>query len=232
MDLFWMPVVEPYVISEPFSTAGKVNMNYQILPFTNIERSTGMRAVLKGEKLAAIPITSAGAYKKASELTADTFRLPIDAAETLKQFSARFANGNVFRSASEICNLYMIPAGETVTAGGDWDNRNTFWDDHRLTGDNLRERIYTTLYPRLTTRSNTFTVHVWTQTLKMPPGKDSHIWDESRGTITGSYRGATTIERFIDPNNPDIPDYATKGGALSLDHFYRWRAIGNTQFAP
>jgi len=32
LDLFWMPVVEPYAISEPFSTAGKVNMNYQIFP--------------------------------------------------------------------------------------------------------------------------------------------------------------------------------------------------------
>jgi hypothetical protein len=30
LDLFWMPVAEPYAISEPFSTAGKVNLNYQI----------------------------------------------------------------------------------------------------------------------------------------------------------------------------------------------------------
>ncbi len=36
MDLFNMPTVEPYAISEPFSTAGKVNMNYQILPYTYI----------------------------------------------------------------------------------------------------------------------------------------------------------------------------------------------------
>ena len=52
LDLFWMPVVEPYAISEPFSTAGKVNINYQMVPFNKyITRSTGMHAVLKGEIL-------------------------------------------------------------------------------------------------------------------------------------------------------------------------------------
>ena len=39
LDLFWMQVVEPYAISEPFSTAGKVNLNYQMLPFRNIRRA-------------------------------------------------------------------------------------------------------------------------------------------------------------------------------------------------
>ena len=47
LDLFWMPVVEPYAISEPFSTAGKINLNYQILPFTNIKRATGIHSLRK-----------------------------------------------------------------------------------------------------------------------------------------------------------------------------------------
>ncbi len=55
LDLFWMPVVEPYAISEPFSTAGKINMNYQIMPFTYITRETGVRAVLAAERMLAIP---------------------------------------------------------------------------------------------------------------------------------------------------------------------------------
>lgn len=55
MDLFWMPVVAPYAISEPFSTAGKINMNYQILPFTYIKRQTGLYAVLKHERILAVP---------------------------------------------------------------------------------------------------------------------------------------------------------------------------------
>ena len=44
LDLFWMPIVEPYAISDRLSTAGKINMNYQIQPFTYIERSTGIQA--------------------------------------------------------------------------------------------------------------------------------------------------------------------------------------------
>ncbi|MCW0219784.1 MAG: Verru_Chthon cassette protein A, partial [Prosthecobacter sp.] len=55
LDLFWMPVVEPYAISEPLSTAGKINLNYQIMPFTHIRRATGLHAAMKGELMAAMP---------------------------------------------------------------------------------------------------------------------------------------------------------------------------------
>ncbi|MDF1814349.1 MAG: Verru_Chthon cassette protein A [Verrucomicrobiales bacterium] len=55
MDLFWMPIVEPYAISEPFSTAGKVNINYQILPFRNIKRNTSMRGIFRSEMMVLIP---------------------------------------------------------------------------------------------------------------------------------------------------------------------------------
>ena len=46
LDLFTMPVVEPYAISDPFSTDGKVNLNYQIMPFGYLKRSTALRAEL------------------------------------------------------------------------------------------------------------------------------------------------------------------------------------------
>lgn len=59
MDLFWMPVVEPYAISDSWSTAGKVNMNFQIVPFTYINRATGMYAAMKGELITAIPTADA-----------------------------------------------------------------------------------------------------------------------------------------------------------------------------
>jgi len=48
-----MPVVEPYAISEPFSTAGKVNMNYQIAPFNYITRNTALRGVFCGSMIVA-----------------------------------------------------------------------------------------------------------------------------------------------------------------------------------
>ena len=57
LDLFWMPVVEPYPISEAFSTAGKINLNYQIVPFTYVTRQTGLYAVMKSTKITAIPST-------------------------------------------------------------------------------------------------------------------------------------------------------------------------------
>ncbi|MFZ4767489.1 MAG: Verru_Chthon cassette protein A, partial [Roseimicrobium sp.] len=72
LDLFWMPIVEPYAISEPFSTAGKVNLNYQMLPFGKyIRRATGIHAVMKGEMLAAIPRRDAHRYKRNPRLATD-----------------------------------------------------------------------------------------------------------------------------------------------------------------
>jgi uncharacterized protein (TIGR02600 family) len=49
LDLFWMPIIEPYMMSESFATAGKINLNQQIAPFSYIKRSTAMHAALKGE---------------------------------------------------------------------------------------------------------------------------------------------------------------------------------------
>lgn len=53
MDLFFMPVVEPYAITDSYSTAGKINLNYQIVPFTNIRRATAIYAAMKGEMITA-----------------------------------------------------------------------------------------------------------------------------------------------------------------------------------
>lgn len=68
MDLFWMPVVEPYAISEPLSSAGKVNINYQIVPFSHIRRATALHAVLKGEVMTVVPVTDANRYKRTPDV--------------------------------------------------------------------------------------------------------------------------------------------------------------------
>ncbi len=49
-----MPVVEPYAISQPFTTAGKINLNYQIQPFTSITRATGIYSLMKSTKFVAM----------------------------------------------------------------------------------------------------------------------------------------------------------------------------------
>ncbi len=78
LDLFWMPVVEPYAISETFSSAGKVNINYQIVPFNHIRRSTAIHAALKGEILAAIPNADGASYLDYPAGNADTIDVTRD----------------------------------------------------------------------------------------------------------------------------------------------------------
>ncbi len=232
MEFFWMPVVEPYAISEPFSTAGKINMNYQIMPFTWITRSTGLHAALSEERVTAVPTEDAPYYNSImnfNPLAGSQFRLRIDADKTLGQFTDVFNAGNVFRSASEICDLYLVPAGETLAGMG------AFWTNHDLTSDNVRERVYTTLYPKLTVRSNIYTVHYKVQALRKRPGSPAATWTEGVDQVVGESRGYTTIERFLDPNNTSIPDYASSAAPYnetSASEFYHWRTIRNVPFAP
>ncbi len=226
-DLFWMPIVEPYAISEPFSTAGKINMNYQIEPFDYIHRATGLAALLRSEKIMAIPNGNGNNYKTGAAAT--VFRKAINISETLKQFEAKFSAGEVFHSASEIMDLHLVPTGSTL------GNMDTFWAGYKLTGDNSRERPYTNLLGRLTTKSNTYTVHYRVQSLKKSSATAAGQWDESRDKITGEFRGSTTIERYINPNDKTIPSYGNSLTPLDeepLSNFYKWRVVNTRQFAP
>ncbi|CAN5761777.1 hypothetical protein BH09VER1_BH09VER1_13330 [soil metagenome] len=224
LDLFWMPVAEPYAISEPFSTAGKVNMNYQIVPFTYLTRSTALQAVLAGEKVAMEP-----------KALSSTARYPLnlsDTTGTLRQFREKFASGDIFKSATEICDIFLVPS--TKFWSNDTDARNGWYsDDFARVGDNVREHPYADIYPRLTTKSNVYTVHYMVQALRQSPSAVAGTWTESATQIAGEYRGSTTLERYIDPNNATIPDYPTAAAnSPTLDTFYRWRVIENQQFAP
>jgi hypothetical protein len=51
LDLFNMPVVEPYAISQPLTTQGQINLNQTIAPFIYIDRTTGLHAALKNVRL-------------------------------------------------------------------------------------------------------------------------------------------------------------------------------------
>jgi uncharacterized protein (TIGR02600 family) len=273
--MFFMPVVEPYAISEPLSVAGRVNMNYQIMPFTNIHRATAMHAVMKGEFMTAIPDGDAfNAKNFASQPNTQQvwdvyyderrspqkyWHRPINVSETLEQFEEKFSNqlsgpgsSGLFRSASQICEIFLVPdVSSGTTVGGNETlpplvglsrtsrptAMRTFWANHKSTGDNIREKPYSNLYPRLTTRSNTFRVHVRAQVLKKARSSDATSFDPGKDSILSEYRGSTLIERFIDPTdvtNP-IPDYAGTGNALSLpplDTFYQYRVLESKRFNP
>ena len=249
-----MPVVEPYAISEPLSTAGRINMNSLIVPFNYINRDTGLRAVLKNEKVISIADSQASYYKVMyQDNNQIRMRYPVNLDATLSQFyDRRFNNNDIFRSPSEICDVDIVPSDNNPSsdpnpfvAGTSAPTRaamdaywNTATTGHRLTGDNARERIYATLYPRLTTKSNTFTVHLRVQSLKqaLAPGASATAWQtwrEGTDAVTGEYRGSQTIERYVDPNDPTIPDFADPAhSADTLASYYRFRVLATKQFAP
>jgi uncharacterized protein (TIGR02600 family) len=237
LDWFWMPVVQPYPISEPFSTAGKINMNYRIVPFTNITRATGLHAVLKSEEMLAIPTDEGPNYKDYSKLSRNpNWRHYIDAEQTLLQWEAKFNEGKFFKNAGEVCEQFLVPQGESIngnTGSAVITQMRAFWDTHRLSGDNTLERPYANIYPRLTTRSNTFRVHFLVQTINKARSANPLTFDEEKDSITGESQGDALVERAIDPNDPalktDAYDYIgrARGGSLSeaksLDTLYTWR---------
>ncbi len=270
LDFFNMPVVEPYAISEPFSTAGKVNLNYQIAPFTYIQRDTALRGVLRSALITASDDQWAEnrKYRETGGLNYtnnDTlsyvnylqqtghwaFRYPIHISETLKQFDQRFSNGDIFRAPSEICSLWLYPGRQPTASAPEnpgialvnWDANSAgikaWWYNNpgttskSVTGDNMRERPYATIYPRLTTKSNTYTLHCRVQTLSKSPGGNTATWDETRDRAVSEYRGSAMIERYVDPSDPQIPDFASAANAgVALDEFYRYRVLNTKRFAP
>jgi uncharacterized protein (TIGR02600 family) len=269
LDMFFMPVVEPYAISEPLSVAGRVNLNYQIMPFTYIRRATALHALMKGEFMTAIPnedVEKAKRFKESTKENWDVFyndkldgkfwHRPIDVTRTLRQFDEKFSNdGNVssvnrglFRTASQICELYLIPEDKNgplirnvspsnLSASNRKDAMNNFWDDHSATGDNVRERPYSNLYSRVTTRSNTFRVHVRAQAIKKARSVDPGTFDPARDTVLSEYRGSTLIERYIDPTDTSVAlqDYGASQTPLTLpplDTYYQFRTLETKRFNP
>lgn len=245
LEFFWMPVVEPYAISEPLATAGKINLNYQIFPFTNIRRASGIQAVLTDTDIAAIPNEDAPNYKDLpnaaipdvfwSKDLGKIWHYKVDLEKTLAQFENRFSTGEAFISPSEICDIHLVPKDAGIS--GDKDkiaaDMAAFWSQHRLTGDNTRERPYSTIYPRVTTRSNTFRVHYVAQALVKAR---STAVDEvgPQDEVYGEYRGSALIERYLDPTDATLPDFpaldATASGSLTLDSYYRFRVSENRKF--
>jgi len=232
LDFFTMPVVEPYAISEPFSTAGKVNLNYQIAPFTYITRSTGVRGVMKSTRLMAIPSTATN-YKNTASTT--LFRFAIDRNQTLQGFDTRFTaatpkglyNGGVgpFRSASEICDMYLVPQGALFSTMAN------FWSQYPLTGDNAREFPYGHIYERVTTKSNVYTIHMCVQVLRKSNRTDPSQWVEGLDNVASEYRGSSMVERYVDPSDTTLPDFASDP-TKTLDAYYKFRIINSKKFTP
>lgn len=65
-------------------------------------------------------------------------------------------------------------------------------------------------------------------------------FDERVDSVVSDYRGSTTVERYVDPNDTRIPDYGAvlkEGSSLGgevpgIDRYYRFRVVGHRRFAP
>ena len=50
------------------------------------------------------------------------------------------------------------------------------------------------------------------------------------GQVVGEYRGSSIIERFIDPNDPNLKNYNETND--KVDAYYRYRIVATKQFSP
>ncbi len=224
LDHFWMPAVEPYALSTCMTTAGKINLNDQIAPFTYLHRSTALHALLRSIRIPAIPVSQAGGYK----LPAPAPAIPsiwnkVDENMTIAEIEQRFTNGDAYLSESEICTVPLVPENVAVPS------LDAFWKTGNggLTGDNLRELPYALLYGRLTTRSNSYTVHVRAQVLqKLSGDPEQNVWKEGGRSRARRLRGSYEIERYLDPKAT-----APTTGKPQLGP-YLFRIVSSRRFAP
>jgi len=246
LDMFSVPVVEPYAISEPFSTAGKININYVIAPFgyargegqnPYLRRDTAVRGLLKSTFVMAVPPSAqdAGHREVPHDASAKSvnYRFPIDLDKTLAAMNQRLTapDTQLFRSASEICTVDLYPAAQGAAGAPTVGNWASFWSGPgALTGDNMRERPYAHIYPRVTTKSNVYTVHMRCQAIRKSPRSKAGEFNPDFDQISGDYRGSATIERFIDPNDIALRNY--DDSTEKVDPYYRYRVVSTKHFAP
>ena len=96
----------------------------------------------------------------------------------------------------------------------------------------MRESPYNQIYPRVTTKSNSFTVHYRVQILKKSTPSASTPasgWNEKAETVVSEYRGSTLIERYVDPADTNLPDFVANP-SLNLDTYYKFRIVSNRKF--
>jgi hypothetical protein len=172
----------------------------------------------------------------------------------LKAFDYKFQQGDIFRSASQICEMFLYPNDPADTSDpvpplmsansplAVWDsansNINTWWNSYLLTSDNGREEPYNAIYSRVTTKSNTYTVHWRVQALRKGTGNQT-VWDDARDAVKAEMRGSTLVERYLDPNATNIPDYAyntnyfsAPGDIKPMSAYYKWRIVTENYFQP
>jgi uncharacterized protein (TIGR02600 family) len=257
LEFFWQPVTAPRPLSSEFATQGKVNLNFQIQPWTWLRRSTAIHGALHGVRLTALPtaaLTSTAENAKGhldgSPLDVQ-FRYRIDPDKTLAAFEARFDAGDLFRTASEVCDMFLVPSriighnydsdsstprDPTNLSASDmttwWNGEQTHLTDaFEATGDNLREAPYSQIYPRVCTQSNVFKLHYRVQSIQKARSVPEDTFDSTRDRISADRRGSHLIERRYKPSaTPRDP--VTEADAPSLHTQQEFRSILHETFSP
>ena len=73
------------------------------------------------------------------------------------------------------------------------------------------------------------------QILKKGRAGNPDAWGEATDTVLAERRGATTLERYIDPNDERLPDFtqlAFNHPDANLDRYYRFRVVSSSTFRP
>jgi len=257
LELFWRPILDPRPLSAGFATEGKVNLNFQILPWTWLRRSSALHGTLQGVRLAAIPDNSIAGKSSAGKAQPDgpppdfQIRYAVDAPKTITAFEQRFDAGGIFRYPSEICAVFLAPKrlpdsnyNGPGTAPADPEkeepgNMASWWNGRPetagrafgATGDNLRESPYAQIYSRICTQSNVFRVHYKVQVLKKVTSSPPAVWREARDVVVNERRGSYLVERRFAPPDP-TPDPATLPGLPSLHTRHRMVIAAHETFAP
>ena len=244
LEFFRAPIVRPYALSFPAASSGRINLNSQIVPFTYIRRETALHAALEAER---VTIGPAGVLdgldgKANGNVLAAEFHSRINADVTLDGIRLRFEEGEIYRFPSEICDIYLVPEESSIDSY-DENALEIFWEDDSFTGlvgDNERERPYASLYPKLTTKSNSYIVHVRAQVIRKARSGEVDQFDSNVDSVAGEWRGSFHLERALPPSEPGIPDYAQEfsfptdgaGSPPSLEKFHRIRIERVERFAP
>jgi hypothetical protein len=231
-----------YVIA-PFGYAkgsGGMIPNMQ-QPRSYIRRDTAIRGVMRSVWMMAVPTNQVNmGHSEANDgnWATNAMRFPINLDKTIEQFEKRLndqnvsvssRSGNLYRSASEICDVDLYPGTTGGVTAPTVTNWATFWNNsYAATGDNMRERPYAHIFPRLTTKSNVFTVHMRCQTIKKGQGSKPGEFDPKKDQIVGEYRGSSVIERFIDPNDKELQNYNPT--SEKVDPYYRYRIVSTKHF--
>jgi hypothetical protein len=69
------------------------------------------------------------------------------------------------------------------------------------------------------------------QVLKKKAGMAIDQWNEGQDQVVSEYRGSTMVERYIDPADPNLPDFATTPNA-TMDDYYKFRVLNTKKFNP